>query len=130
MIEQSFPAKKTKLEVVLSSSPSDIWESNKRKITLEEYRRRDTIVRKYASECKLKVGDTCYPVELSDYVEHGAMLITSIVQHYKDFGFSEEWPDNDNPFLISLKSLTNKGAVMFCTTNWVVAKNPHLMVEC
>lgn len=130
MIEQSFPAKKSKLEVVLSTSPSDYWESTKRKISVTEYQRRESIVRKEANNCKLRVGDTCYPVELSDYVEHGAMVVSSIVQHYKDFGYDEDWPESDNPFILSLKPLTKKGSVMFSTANWVVAKNPHLMVEC
>jgi hypothetical protein len=109
----------------------DSYHATKRGVSLQEFKRRDAIVRELAAECKVKVGDTCFPIKAADYELYGAFIVSSLATSYMDMGANETWPDKgDNPLILSIRPLKTRGSVMFCTTNWVVAKNPHVMVEC
>lgn len=133
MIEQTYPApvKPTTLSVLSHLSPVDLYHASKRDVSVTEFNRRDRVIKKLADGCKLKVGDTCYPVKLKDYEQHGAFIVGAIATSYKDMGADEKWPlSGDNPLIVSLRPLKAKGSLMFCTTNWIVAKNPHLVLEC
>lgn len=135
MIEQTYPSKRTKSVGFLTNtknsffSPVEAIQARIRKITVEEYVRRDKIIRNEWNACPFKIGDTVYPKSQKDYIDYGPVEITAMLQSYKDTSIEDEWPKNDNPFILTIKPLKGDQSLVFCTANWVVKTNPHLLLE-
>ncbi len=135
MIEQSFPSKRPKKLPVVGAlnapwySSMDYQQAHSRKIDVAEFIRRDNLVRKMFIECPYRPGDTGFPINKKDYEKYGVFIVTGILVSYRDTAYDHEWPKNDNPMVVTIKSLKEPTHVMFCTPSWLAKKNPHLLLE-
>jgi len=134
MITQSYPSKRVPLVPVVYSkqpwySPQDVYQANMRKITPAEYIRRDELIRLRASQCPFKAGDTVFPANKKDYQQYGAFIVSGVLSSYKDTSVDYEWSKQDNPLIVTIKSLNDLGKVMFCSSSWLVRTNIHLAIE-
>lgn len=131
MIEQSFPSKrpvKTYFPTNNSwSSARDQAAADARGITLQEYLRRDAIVRDLAKQVEVSVYNTGYPKAKREYDSLGEVLVTGICKTYADFSKTDEWKD-DNPMIVSFYPLKNKSKNYFCTATYLVKENPHVEI--
>ena len=139
MIVQSFPSKRKPkytgyLPPVTQQQQGPAWytaqeyaQAKARGITTDEFVRRDNIVKQLATECEFQNGDTAYPRDKKGYTEYGAVLIVGICRTYKDFANDHKWPKNDNPMIITFAPLNDRKQHIFCTTNYLSKKNPHLV---
>jgi hypothetical protein len=135
MIVKSFASKRTKPIISYLPQPANpAWytaaeyaQAKARNISVEEYVRRDKIVQKLATECPYQTGDTAYPSFKKDYMLYGAVLIVGVTRSYKDFSHDHDWPKNDNPMIVTFAPLNDRKQHIFCTTNYLVKKNPYLV---
>ena len=95
-------------------------------ITVPEYLRRDKIVQELYATVKLKAGDTAFPVNASGYAKYGASIVIGVCKTYKDFGTDGVWND-DNPMIITFSPLKKREEHIFCTADYLVHRNPHLI---
>lgn len=142
MITESFPSKRPKVVPTYYPqqqqgykppwySPGDVAQSIQRKITTEEYIRRDKIVHELVNASNWFVGDTAFPSNKKDYEKYGVFLVEGIVSSYKDFATDHVWPPSDEPLILTIKNLHKPPTILFCSSSWIVKKNPHLMLtEC
>lgn len=88
-------------------------------ISIEEWKRRDVVVRDLYTKCKFKWGDSFYPPTLQEYNEHGKCIIKNIVPHYMAMD-KDEWPDNDFPSIITAHPMApeHRNYVFICTINY------------
>lgn len=135
MIEKTYPSKKLPVQSVVTTlvkrffTPADEAQARLRKISTEEYVRRDKIIRTEWNACPFKEGDIVYPKAQKDYMDYGPVKITGMLRSYKDTAIEDEWPKNDNPFILTIQPLKGKQDLVFCTANWVAKSNPHLLLE-
>jgi hypothetical protein len=86
------------------------------------------LIKQLGTECPFQGGDTAYPSSKKDYETYGPCLIIGVCRSYKDFGYEGKWPKNDNPMIVTFAPLKNKNQHIFCTTNYLVKRNPHLVM--
>jgi len=132
MIEQSFPSKRVITLPHQQESkfytPAEYAQAHARKITVAEFVRRDDLVKKLSTECPLQTGDTAYPANKKGYEEYGAVIVVGITRSYKDFANDTTWPKNDNPMIVTFAPMNDRKSHVFCTSNYLVKKNPHMAV--
>ncbi len=110
-------------------TPTEIQQANMRKITPQEYVRREEVIRQKALACPFKIGDTVFPADRKDYEKYGAFLVSGVLASYKDTATDHEWAKGDNPLIVTLRSLKDGNNVMFCTSTWLTKTNLHLVIE-
>lgn len=135
MIELHFPIKKTakvyQVPVKVPSTPLSIYtpmeiaQAQLKKISPEEWRKRNAIIVEEAHNFFAKVGDTVYPSEKTDYEKFGAFIVIGICHSYKDFG-DTEWPKSDNPLIVQIRQIDGKKTVLNATPSWLIKRNVHL----
>jgi hypothetical protein len=84
------------------------------------------IVQELYATVKLKAGDTAYPVHASGYAKYGASIVIGVCKTYKDFGTDGVWND-DNPMIITFSPLKKREEHIFCTADYLVHRNPHII---
>lgn len=130
MIEQTFASIRPKVRVFGSFtgnkwySPADHQQASLRKITPEEYRRRDDLIRELTNGIKFQIGDTAYPSEEKGLEKYGQCIVTGITRSYKDFLPTEEWRKGDNPFVMAFRPEKDKSSTILCTANYLVKTKP------
>lgn len=134
MIEQTYPSKRVPLLPVRITegpwfSPMDYQQAQSRKITPSEFVRRDNIVRAMFRDCQWRPGDTGFPINKKDYEKSGVFVVIGVMTTYRDTSYDHDWPKNDNPMIVTIKSLKDAATIFFCTPEWIVKKNPHLLLE-
>ena len=97
-----------------------------RGIEVEEYVRRDNIVKALAAECPFRGGDTAYPCQAKGYAKYGAVMVVGVCETYKDFANDATWPKDDNPMIITFMPLNDRTTHIFCTSNYLQKTNTHL----
>lgn len=88
-------------------------------ITVEEWKRRDNVVRQMYQRFMYAIGEKFYPPTVKEYEDYGECIVQAVVDNYSNMD-REDWPKNDNP-LIVLASTTNANATdkqFYCTTNY------------
>jgi hypothetical protein len=85
-----------------------------------EVLRRDKIIKKLAKDCGFTPGQVVVPVHVDDVDKHGDCTVVGIAHTYTQYGKDVEWPQNDNPMILTLKTKDN--GVLFATVNYVKAK--------
>jgi hypothetical protein len=111
--QQQWPSAGTPSRFPLT--PKEVLRATKLKITNEEYRRRDDIVRETYKNCLHFVGDVVYPQSKEGMTKYGKCRITALVSSYYDYG--DDWPKNDNPLIVHFTSEEN-GQEAFSTVNY------------
>lgn len=137
MIEQFFESKRPKKSYFPTHYPvqqgnyftaTEHAEARLREITVAEYRRRDKLILDAANACRLETGDKAYPIDAKKYEKYGMCTIIYVVRTYKDMGKAEEWPKNDNPFIIGFRPATMPNDTILCTNGFLDKENRHLKV--
>jgi hypothetical protein len=85
-----------------------------------EAQRRDSIIKEHVKKFPFKEGDIVQPVEPTEFEKYGKLMISKIADSYGKLGKNEEWPSNDNPFIISVY-VEKTNSYLFCTTNYLKA---------
>lgn len=137
MIEKFYPSKRRTAPVLYMPqkpttyapkySPDEIKQSLLRKITPEEYVRREQLINKLASECAVMTGDTAFPSVKNGYDEYGGVMVIGVARSYKDLGPDHVWK-NDNPMIVTFTPINNRSKHVFCTANYLVKKDPFEVV--
>ena len=76
----------------------EFW-ARKKNLTVEEFVRRDKIVREMYKKVTYKKGDTVYPYIKSEYEKRGRCYIKGVYKTYAEM--EGEWPGNDIPFIVT-----------------------------
>jgi hypothetical protein len=133
MIEQSFPSKRP--APVYQSYKQPLWNSARdvalataRGISVEEFRRRDQVVKALAATVEVQLYGHGFPRNKAEYNKIGEVVVTGITRSYADFARNEEWKD-DNPMIVSFYALKDKSKNYFCTASYLVKENLHVQVE-
>lgn len=98
-----------------------------RKISPQEFVRRDNIVRDLYAKTKLEAGDTAYPIHAKAYEESGACIIVGVCKSLHDFSADSKWPKNDNPMIVSFHSVGEPEKHFVCTYDYLSLENRHLI---
>lgn len=89
-------------------------------LSTEEWIRRDDIVKEQQKLCSFRTNDVVYPPDKKGMEKYGKCVIIGRAISYRDMDSSNEWPDNDNPFILTLQTLEKDypQTVFFSTANW------------
>jgi len=135
MIVQSFNSKRAPKYTYIPATNTKPWytaqeyaAARARNISPEEYVRRDKVVKELATACPFQTGDTAYPHDKKGYEEYGVCVVIGICRSYKDFNVDEEWPKNDNPYILSFAPMNDRKNIVMCTSNYLTKRNTHLEV--
>lgn len=141
MIYQTFKSKRQPVFVPSSYLPAsmngddcafytedDYKNAKEAGVSVQEFVRRDSLIKQLATEFPIQTGDTAFPTIKKDYEQYGPCMVFGICRSYKDFGFKSKWPKNDNPMIVTFAPVKLKGQHIWCTTNYLTKKNPHLVV--
>lgn len=109
-------------------TPAEEAQAKEIGISVQEFIRRDALIKQLATEFPMQAGDSAFPVNRKDYELYGPCLIFGVCRSYKEFGFKSKWPKNDNPMIVTFHPIKLKGQHIWCTTNYLTKKNPHLVV--
>jgi hypothetical protein len=132
MIEKSYPSKRI-VETYSYKQPAwnsarDVALAKARGISVEEFVRRDNIVKELAKAVEVELYGHGFPKNKKEYDSVGEVIVTGICKTYADFSRSEEWKD-DNPMIVSFYPVKNKNKSYFCTANYLTKENLHLVIE-
>ena len=97
-----------------------------RGITVDEYIRRDKLIREQVDACPLGINQIAYPIRKSEYEKYGALKIRHFILKLDDLPPTEKWPTSDRPMIISCE-MVSTGEVVTCTTNYLTSTNLHAM---
>lgn len=90
-------------------------------ITPDEFKRRDTIVRRLFAECPFRIGQTVKPVMEQSVAQYGMVLIRGIFRSYHDFPTAEAkaWPKDDIPYIITVEPQMGDAELLLVTTKFL-----------
>lgn len=91
-------------------------------INVNEWYRRDAIIRELYKNCPYAIGDVCIPVDPKGIVKYGEVKVQEIMKSYMEVQKGDEWPKNDNPFVVTavpLNKETHGTSIFLCTTNYL-----------
>lgn len=131
MIEKTYHSKKplhTPPVVIPQAtyySAYDTFLARQMGIEVAEFVRRKNILAKVANDCAFMTGDTAYPASKEEYEQFGAVIILSVARTMKDLGTEYEWPQTDNPMIVTFRPVKSNEH-MWCTTNYLTKRNFHL----
>lgn len=100
------------------------YQAEKKGITIEEFARRDHLVRDKAKEVAsgLYVGALVYPHSVSEYERLGAHRITQIYRTYADFE-TKEWDEDKWQYLVAARRIDSP-IITVATPKYFVTKEP------
>lgn len=126
MIVQSFPTKTpVKQHNVVTYPDNSVYaNAGKRKITVDEWHRRNKIVKELFAECDVKQGLSYLPKAQSAIHQYGVCKVEKLFRNYWDFPIHEEWPKDDHPYIITVSPErgTKNGGLILCTNKWLDPK--------
>lgn len=133
MIVEHYPSKKKKVVAYtnFNHQPTDFetTEAKKKGVTLEEYKRRNDIVRKMWNDCPYRPGAKLWPSNPDKAAIYGEVNVTMICYSYSQMD-NDKWPENDNPLIVHATANMNGHKYnFFCTTNFLQEKNPLIKKE-
>lgn len=134
MIKQSYLSKESlnkKSWQLPWSGPFDggvTAKANKMGISVDEFNRRNNIVRAEWTECKLREYCHYYPLDTEEKEAYGLCTVKKIYRSYWDFEKSDNWPKDDKPMIITIECEKLEGLVL-CTNNWL-CPNPITKQSC
>lgn len=90
-------------------------------VLVEEYKRRDNIIKDLIKGCAYKVGDVVMCASEQGANKYGDNItVTRMVTHYSQMGGTEAWPENNNPLIV--EAVGEDGVLFWCTTNYLKKK--------
>jgi hypothetical protein len=131
MISLSFPSKRKVLATVFTPqkwySPAAHAGALARKISTEEFQRRDDLIFQLYKDCPYAVGDIVYPSTKKGYTDFGPCKVVGICKRLLDFSPDSKWPASDNPMIVTFYSVEDPSKHHVCTSNYMITKNTHLV---
>lgn len=99
-------------------------EAKRKNITIEEFVRRDALVRQWAKEADmLWVGKLVYPFSLKEYEEKGAHRITQVLRTYGSFPDNHVWDEDKSRYIVGAKS-EKDGMYTIATPKFFIDREP------
>lgn len=99
-------------------------EARRKNITIEEFVRRDCLVRGWAKEAEqLWTGKLVYPCTLKDYEEKGPHRITEVRRTYGSFPNTDVWNENTARYIVGAKS-EKDGSYTIATAKYFIHQIP------
>lgn len=92
-----------------------VFWAGKKNISVEEFKRRDVIVRDMANKCAYMRGDTVYPYSLKEYEDKGKCFVKGLYRTYAEMENDSEWPANDMPFIVTAHPMMRPQETFFAT---------------
>lgn len=104
--------------------PNTFYEAQAKRqgCTVEEWLRRDAIVKAHFKECPYNTSDKVWPTTNDKIDQYGEVQIDTICYTYAQMD-KDKWPSNDNPLIVTARSLKNNYS-FFCTTNFLTKEEP------
>lgn len=131
MLSETYPSKRTPIAVYQPPTPfftqREVHGASARKITPQEFVRRNLVVENLYKTIPLKKGDTVYPIDAKEYEKVGACVVVGVCSSLFDFAPDSKWPKDDNPLLISFYPLSDEQNHFVCTTGYLSKENKHLV---
>lgn len=89
-------------------------------ITIEEFMRRDAIVRDLFLKCNWKPGDVLWPYNEENRRRYGRCTLRGVYKSYHDFHVEEakRWPKDDIPLICTVET-SDPGKVILTTPGWL-----------
>ena len=104
--------------------------SEQRNITIAEWWRRNGAVERLYKKCAhFTVGNMHFPVNQEARTLYGLCTIKSVFKDYTEVPLAEEWPKDDQPYLITVSSSEQQGLIL-CTEDWLDPKPVEVMHVC
>lgn len=97
--------------------------AKRKNISVEEYKRRDAIVKAEAQKVAYMKGDLVYPYRKKLYADKGMVKVLGIYRSYSDFETSD-WPKDDHAFIITGQWVDNPNESLFCTGGYLSIQEP------
>ena len=104
-------------------SQNEIVNAGKKNISVQEFCRRDRIVKAEHQACPYFTGDTVYPHSKELYERFGQCKVIGICKTYADFG-DVEWPKNDLAFIVQVQPLKSGQQRINATVGYFSIKEP------
>lgn len=89
---------------------------------MREITRRENIIAELIRTMPYIKGSVCVAAKAEDEEKLGDILVVDVAKQYADLGKDYKWPQNDNPMLVTGKSLKDE-SVFFCTINYLKKKH-------
>ena len=105
-----------------SSTMEDFY-AKKKNLTVEEYRRRDEIVRTEYAKCRYFTGSVVWPYTLNLCNKKGQYRIQGIYKAYHEYDTSE-WPKDDSPFIVTAYPVSHPQETIFTTVAYFQIDKP------
>lgn len=99
----------------------DYW-AKRKGITVEEFQRRDAIVRAEYAACKYKKNDIVYPFSKSQLEKKGMIKVVGIYKSYDEYE-DTTWNSADNAYIVTA-AYVDTGESLFCTVNFLQIDEP------
>jgi len=91
-------------------------------ITVEEFQRRDAIVRAEYAACKYKKDDVVYPFNKATYAKKGMVKVIGLYKSYDEYE-DTSWEKSDNAYIVTA-AYVDTGESLFCTVNFLQIEEP------
>ena len=112
--------------VPATTGPSGYLEhqATQRGISVDEFLRRDNLVREAAQHINYYVGATVYPHTKKEYDSKGKCRILSIARTYKDLGKDYEWEDKKPLFIVGAAAEKTSFSTFYATAGFFINEEP------
>lgn len=99
-------------------------QAHKKGVSIEEFVRRDKIVRDAAKGANyLRDGDVVYPHNKEEYAKYGKLVITYVLRSYADYEL-ERWDEKSAAMVIGARPERGSNGDIVCTSGYVSRKEP------
>lgn len=99
-------------------------QAQKKNVSIEEFVRRDKIVREAAKGANyFRDGDIVYPHTKEEYAKYGKLVITYIIRSYADYEH-EPWDEKSAAMVIGARPEKGSNGDIVCTSGYVSRKEP------
>lgn len=116
-----------KIVDAIITEPNEFYvkQAAKQKCTVEEWLRRDNIVRDMYKKCTYKPGDKMWPNTLAKCAQYGEVVVDNICYTYAQME-EDSWPKNgeDNPLIVLAHTQDERNYCFFCTVNFLQPHKP------
>ena len=123
-----WPVTPIKTSTVTGARSSELifeeFQAKRRGIDLDEYRRRDALIRNAVKDIKYKVGDLVFPYTVEEYEKKGKCRILHIATNYSMLEKDYKWIEGQMPFLVQAQASTTEYSTFLATPGFFRTEEP------
>jgi hypothetical protein len=125
----SWPPFKSSQQTYPAMPLRDVPKNKTKYLDIEEFRRRDGIIKNHYTRCLLKVGDRVRPMDDKTFKEHGWYKVMGIDKDWDAYCGNEvdetavKWPQNDVPMIVH--ALGEKPETGACVATFMFFRKPY-----